>query len=102
MISLEASEAACNVFCMEEHARMEHPGKRAGQSSDRFRIAALLPVEIARKAETIGAQKAHLDTLSLFVLAVLAGAFIALGAMFATTALAGAAGVLPFGVCRVL
>ena len=35
-------------------------------------------------------------------LAVLAGAFIALGAMFATTVLAGADGVIPFGVSRLL
>jgi formate/nitrite transporter FocA (FNT family) len=32
----------------------------------------------------------------------LAGAFIALGAMFATTVLAGAEGVLPFGLSRLL
>jgi formate/nitrite transporter len=35
-------------------------------------------------------------------LAVLAGAFIALGSMFATTVLAGADGVIPFGVSRLL
>ena len=33
---------------------------------------------------------------------VLAGAFIALGAMFATTVMAGADGVIPFGVSRLL
>ena len=35
-------------------------------------------------------------------LAILAGAFIALGAMFATTVLAGADGVVPFGISRLL
>jgi formate transporter len=40
--------------------------------------------------------------LNLIVLAVLAGAFIALGAMFATTVMAGAAGVLPFGMTRLI
>ena len=40
--------------------------------------------------------------LSLVALAVLAGAFIALGSMFATTVLAGADGVIPFGVSRLL
>src|SRR5438105_11026776 len=35
-------------------------------------------------------------------LAVLGGAFIALGALFATTVVAGAAGVLPYGVGRLL
>ena len=63
-------------------------------------LDALLPVEIARKAESIGAQKTRLDALSLFVPAILAGAFIGFGAMFATTVLAGADGVLPFGVDR--
>jgi formate/nitrite transporter len=63
---------------------------------------ALLPSEMARKAELIGAQKTRLDWQSLFVLAVLAGAFIGLGAMFATTVLAGAEHVLPFGVSRLL
>lgn len=63
---------------------------------------ALLPAEMAQKAERIGAQKTRLDALSLLVLAILAGAFIALGAMFATTVLAGADGVLPYGVSRLL
>ncbi len=65
-------------------------------------IDALLPIEIARKAELIGAQKVRVDTVSLLALSVLAGAFIALGAMFATTVLAGAAGVVPYGVSRLL
>ena len=66
------------------------------------RIDALLPREIALRAEAIGVQKTRLDLLSLVALAVLAGAFIGLGAMFATTVLAGAEGVLPFGVSRLL
>ena len=65
-------------------------------------IDALLPVEIARKAEAIGAQKARMDIASLTVLAILAGAFIGLGAMFATTVLAGADGVVPFGLSRLI
>lgn len=64
-------------------------------------LDALLPAEIARKAEQIGVQKARLDALTLFVLAILAGAFIALGAMFATTVLAGS-DALPFGFGRLL
>lgn len=65
-------------------------------------LDALLPAEIARKAETVGVTKARMDVVSLMTLSVLAGAFIALGAMFATTVLAGADGVLPFGVSRLL
>lgn len=66
------------------------------------KIDALLPAEIAEKAEAVGVHKARLDLLSLLALAILAGAFIALGAMFATTVLAGADGVLPYGVSRLL
>jgi formate transporter len=65
-------------------------------------VDALLPQEVALKAEAVGAAKARLDTLSLLALAALAGAFIALGAIFQTTTLAGTAGVLPFGVARLL
>ena len=65
-------------------------------------IDALLPAEIAEKAEAVGVQKTKLDILSLMALAVMAGAFIALGAMFATTVLAGADGILPFGLSRLL
>jgi formate/nitrite transporter len=62
---------------------------------------ALLPAEMARRAEEIGAAKAAMDSVRVFVLAVLAGAFIALGAVFATVALSGA-GTAPWGPIRVL
>ena len=63
---------------------------------------ALLPSEMAVRAEQIGVEKTRRDTLSLLALAVLAGAFIAFGAMFSTIVTAGADGVLPFGVVRLL
>lgn len=65
-------------------------------------IDALVPSEIARKAEHVGALKARMDWPRLAVLAVLAGAFIGLGAMFATTVLAGTGGIVPFGIARLL
>ena len=65
-------------------------------------VDALLPAEIAAKAEDVGARKARLDAPPLMALAVLAGAFIALGAMFATTVLAGADGAMPFGMSRLV
>lgn len=73
-----------------------------GTDTDPHSFDALLPADIALKAEALGAQKTRADTLSLLVLAILGGAFIALGAMFATTVLAGADGVLPFGVSRLM
>jgi formate transporter FocA len=62
---------------------------------------ALLPPEMAAKAEQVGLKKAGLDFLSTFALAVLAGAFIALGALFATTVGAGGS-ALPYGISRVV
>ena len=56
-----------------------------------FHFDALLPPEMAVKAEEIGAGKANLDFTRLFVLAVLAGAFISLGAAFSTTVATGTA-----------
>jgi formate/nitrite transporter FocA (FNT family) len=64
------------------------------------RFDALLPEEIARKAEALGARKAKNDNVAMLVLAILAGAFIGLGAMFSTTPLAGFSGELPYGVVR--
>ncbi len=64
-------------------------------------LDALPPVEVARKAESVGVTKAGLDAASVFALSILAGAFIALGAIFATTVAAGG-GTLPYGVVRLL
>ena len=65
-------------------------------------IDALLPVEMAVRAEQIGMRKAAMATMNLFALAPLAGAFVALGAIFSTTVAAGASGILPYGVTRLL
>jgi formate/nitrite transporter len=82
--------------------------------STEFNIDALLPAEMARKAEGIGVRKAEAPLFTQFMLAILAGAFIGMGAMFATVILSGgisikdAAGVvtfsssLPFGISRLL
>lgn len=70
--------------------------------NNELHIDALLPLEMAQKAEQIGVRKAEMSLTNLLVLAVLAGAFVALGAIFSTTVAAGAAGVLPFGITRLL
>ena len=54
-------------------------------------VDALLPAEMANKAEAIGIKKANMDFSTMFALAVLAGAFIAAGAIYATTVWAGGA-----------
>jgi formate transporter len=65
-------------------------------------IDALLPAEMAHKAEEIGVKKANLDTLSMFALAVLAGAFIALGAIYATVAWTTGGVQISYGVNRII
>jgi len=60
-----------------------------------------LPPEMAAKAEDVGVSKAKLGFYRMFFLAVLAGAFIAMGAVFSTMATTGASG-LPFGITRVI
>jgi formate transporter len=60
-----------------------------------------LPTNIAMSCEAAGVEKAARDALSLIVLGILAGAFIAFGALFMTVVATGAA-VLPFGVMRIL
>jgi formate transporter len=70
-------------------------------SYDANRIDALLPPEMALACETAGAAKARRDEITLIVLGLLAGAFIALGAVFMTVVMTGAA-ELPWGAGRLL
>jgi len=79
-----------------------------------IRIDALLPGEMATRAEYLGVRKAEMPALTMFTLAILAGAFISLGAIFATTISAGGMSIaaadgtaafstgLPYGVTRLL
>jgi len=61
----------------------------------------LLPAEMASKSQDIGIKKANMDFLTTFALAVLAGAFIALGCIFFSVSMTGAS-ALPWGVSRVI
>jgi formate/nitrite transporter len=58
------------------------------------------PQEIARKVERLGVAKAHTDALTLLVLAILAGAFISLGALLFTVVVTESS--LGFGPTRLL
>jgi formate transporter len=73
-----------------------------GNSTSSAVMDALLPAEMAEMAEHIGVQKTRLEGPRLLILAILAGAFIAFGTMFSTIVVAGADGVLPYGVARLL
>jgi len=64
------------------------------------RIDAYAPAEIARRVRDVGVSKARLSTPKLLALAVLAGAFIGIGACFSTLVITGSeAG---FGPTRLL
>ncbi|OWY23156.1 formate transporter FocA [Sphingobacteriales bacterium UPWRP_1] len=63
-------------------------------------IDSLLPAEMAKKAEQVGVAKANMPFVKTLMLSVLAGSFIALGAVFSTTVTAGS--TLPFGVTKLL
>jgi len=79
-----------------------------------IRIDSLLPAEMAARAEYLGVRKAEMPAFTMFMLALLAGAFISLGSIFATTVAAGGMSVisadgavafttgLPYGVTRLL
>lgn len=69
--------------------------------SDQISFDSLLPPAMATKAEGVGVKKSQLETMGMFALALLAGAFISVGAIFCTTVLAGS-GALPYGVARLL
>ena len=64
-------------------------------------LDALPPPAMARRAEQVGEAKASLPTLTILALSVLAGAFIALGAIFATTVMSNG-DTFAYGVNRLL
>jgi formate transporter len=75
---------------------------------------AIMPAAMALRAEETGIKRIAADSLTRFILSVLAGAFIAFGAIFATTVMAGGIEVtapdgawagsarLPYGIVRLL
>jgi formate transporter len=66
-------------------------------------IDAIPPMEMAHRLEGAGVQKTKLDFLSMFTLAILAGAFIATGAIFATVVSTGLASAgVGYGLVKLL
>jgi formate/nitrite transporter len=73
-----------------------------------------MPPALAARAEDAGVSRAAMDPLDVLVLSVLGGAFVAFGAVFATTVSAGSVAIvsadgatqlaagLPFGIVRLL
>lgn len=88
---------------------------RTAKSPQLVTFDAILPPMMAARAEESGVKRISTDPLTLFVLSILAGAFIAFGAVFATTTGAGTIAItsttdgavvysatLPYGVVRLL
>lgn len=69
-------------------------------SQDHVFADAYTPKEIAQRVATMGVAKARAPALTLFVLALLAGAFISLGALFYAVVTTGS--TLGFGITRLL
>jgi formate transporter len=66
-------------------------------------LDALVPKDMAAKAENVGVAKSQLGIFRMFALGILAGAFIAMGANYATVVWAGLGGAgVPFGIQRLL
>ncbi len=63
-------------------------------------IDSLLPPEMAVQAEQVGVSKVNMPAIKTLVLSVLAGAFIAFGALFYTTVTAGSN--MSYGVTRLI
>jgi formate/nitrite transporter len=88
--------------------------QKAADSPQLITLEAILPAAMAARAEEAGVKRVAIDPLTQLVLSVLAGAFIGLGAAFATTVGAGGIAIasadgstalsagLPYGVMRLL
>ena len=72
----------------------------AEEQKGAFHVDAYAPKEIAQRVETVGVAKASMPIHVLFTLAVLAGAFIAFGAMYYTVVVTGS--TLGLGPTRML
>jgi len=67
-----------------------------------YSIDAILPHDMARHAESAGVEKAEKDAFALLALAILAGAFVAFGAMFAAAVTVGFEQSAPVGLGKLV
>ncbi len=85
-----------------ERGAEEPDGARPAAPAAPPSLDALMPPQIAAKAGDVGVTKVGMSAVSTLALAVLAGAFIGLGAMFATAVTAGSADAIPFGLAKLI
>jgi formate transporter len=79
----------------------DRPAGSAARQPSPVTFDAIMPPAMAIRAEESGVKRVSMDPLTLLVLSVLGGAFIAFGAIFATTVSAGSS-ELSYGVARLL
>lgn len=79
----------------------DRPSGSAARQPSLVTFDAIMPPAMAIRAEESGVKRVSMDPLTLLVLSVLGGAFIAFGAIFATTVSAGSS-ELSYGVARLL
>lgn len=94
-----------NTIIMTEPSALPKQGQHSILSpmyAPPISLDAFVPAEMAVKAEEVGVKKATMGLRNTFFLAVMAGQFIALGAIFATTVATGVSGQLTFGIARLL
>jgi formate/nitrite transporter FocA (FNT family) len=92
---LTTSEVSSNVRSKLAPARVPLPVPP-------ITLDAFIPPEMAAKAEEVGVKKATMGLRNTFFLSIMAGQFIALGAIFAITVATGSGGQLTFGVTKLL
>lgn len=63
-------------------------------------VDAFTPAEVAEKVKTVGVDKANMHFLSLVILSLMAGAFIAFGAMYYTVAITDSS--MAYGVTKLI
>ena len=92
-----------NRECLDWTRAVNDPSldRRESSSPQPVTFDAILPAAMAARAEENGVKRASMAPLTLLILSMLGGAFIAFGAIFATTVSAGTAD-LPYGVARLL
>jgi formate transporter len=96
-----AKEDEAGIISMGATQSSAHPmPSPGGDGIAGIGIDCLVPREMAQRAAEVGVSKAHLPFPTTAALGVLAGAFIALGAMLSTVVTSGSG--LSFGISRLL
>jgi len=87
---------------LKPHIESQPMNLRPLQEQNTHDLDAILPAEMARKSELIGEKKANIDATSTFVLAVLAGAFIAFGGLLFTVVITTGEAEVAFGFKKLI